>query len=229
MLELLKKEVWEANLFLRDSGLVCLTWGNASALDRETGLVVIKPSGVPYEKMTAEDMVVVDREGQVVEGQWRPSSDTPTHLELYRCFPQIGGVIHTHSTYATAFAQAHRAIPALGTTHADHFWGDIPCTEEMTEEEIAGAYEQNTGKVIVRTLEGKDPLQIPAALVAAHGVFTWGTSVTEAAENALVTEKTAEMAYLSLTLAPPQPIAQALLDRHFFRKHGEGAYYGQSK
>ncbi len=229
MLEQLKQEVWKANLALRDDGLVCLTWGNASGIDREKGLVVIKPSGVDYDEMRPEDMVVMDWNGNVVEGELKPSSDAPTHLELYRNFPTIGGVVHTHSIYATAFAQAHRAIPALGTTHADHFYGDIPCTLPMTAEEIAGEYERNTGKVIVRALEGKDPETIPAVLVASHGVFTWGASVKEAGENALVTEKTAEMAYLSLTVAPMQRISQELMDRHFLRKHGVNAYYGQQK
>ncbi len=229
MLEQLKSEVLRANLFLRDTGLVCLTWGNASGIDREKGLVVIKPSGVEYDAMRPEDMVVMDLDGKVVEGELNPSSDAPTHLELYRKFPTVGGVVHTHSTYATAFAQAHRDIPALGTTHADHFWGDIPCTPDMSAEEIAGEYERNTGKVIVRTFDGKDPAKIPAVLVASHGVFTWGPSPAKAAENALVTEKTAEMAYLSLTVAPMQQISQNLLDRHFLRKHGAGAYYGQKK
>ena len=227
MLEQLKQEVLAANLFLRDSGLVCLTWGNASGMDRERGLVVIKPSGVSYETMRAEDMVVMDLAGNVVEGELNPSSDAPTHLELYRCFPELGGVVHTHSVYATAFAQAHKAIPALGTTHADHFWGDIPCTPDMTEEEIAGEYELNTGKVIVRAFHDLDPMRMPAVLVASHGMFTWGKSATQAAENTLVTEKTAEMAYISLTVAPEKRIGQSLLDRHFFRKHGANAYYGQ--
>ncbi len=229
MLEQLKQEVLRANLALRDYGLVSLTWGNASGIDRESGLVVIKPSGVEYDVMKAEDMVVLDLKGNVVEGELNPSSDAPTHLELYRSFPAIGGVVHTHSIYATAFAQAHRDIPALGTTHADHFYGDIPCTPDMTVEEIGGEYELNTGKVIVRTFEGKDPTQIPAVLVASHGVFTWGKNAKSAAENALVAEKTAEMAYLSLTVAPERKISQALLDRHFLRKHGANAYYGQKK
>lgn len=227
MLEQLKEEVLQANLALKDYGLVCLTWGNASGIDRESGLVVIKPSGVSYREMKAEDMVVVDLQGRIVEGKLNPSSDTPTHLELYRSFPAIGGVVHTHSVYATAFAQAHREIPALGTTHADHFYGSIPCTPDMTDGEIATDYEKNTGVVIVRRFAGLDPMQIPAVLVASHGVFTWGENATGAVENALVVEKTAEMAYLSLTLAPEQPISRALLDRHYFRKHGAGATYGQ--
>ncbi len=229
MLEQLKEKVLKANLSLRDYGLVSLTWGNASGIDRESGLVVIKPSGVEYDVMRAEDMVVMDLQGNVVEGELNPSSDAPTHLELYRSFPEIGGVVHTHSIYATAFAQAHKPIPALGTTHADHFYGDIPCTPDMTDEEINGEYELNTGKVIVRTFEGVDPMHIPAVLVASHGVFTWGSSAKSAAENALVTEKTAEMAYLSLTVAPERKIKQTLLNRHFFRKHGANAYYGQKK
>lgn len=231
MLEQLKEEVLRANLSLRDWGLVTLTWGNASGFDPKSGLVVIKPSGVDYGTMTAEDMVVLDLQGHVVEGKWNPSSDTPTHLELYREFPGLGGVVHTHSVYATAFAQAHRDLPALGTTHADHFYGDIPCTPDMTDEEIAEDYELNTGKVIVRTFRerGVDPLQIPSVLVASHGVFTWGGSAKAAAENALVTEKTAEMAYLSLTVAPMRHIGQSLLDKHYLRKHGANAYYGQKK
>lgn len=229
MLEQLKQEVLKANLALRDYGLVTLTWGNASGIDRESGLVVIKPSGVGYDVMRAEDMVVLDLDGNVVEGTLNPSSDAPTHLELYRNFPDIGGVVHTHSIYATAFAQAHKDLPALGTTHADHFYGDVPCTPDMTEEEINGEYELNTGKVIVRTFKGKDPNAIPAVLVASHGVFTWGKSAKGAAENALVVEKTAEMAYLSLTMAPEQKVSQSLLDRHYLRKHGANAYYGQKK
>lgn len=231
MLEQLKEEVLRANLSLRDWGLVTLTWGNASGFDRERGLVVIKPSGVEYDKMTAEDMVVLDLQGNVVEGELNPSSDAPTHLELYREFPDLGGVVHTHSIYATAFAQAHEDIPALGTTHADHFYGDIPCTPDLTDEEIGGEYELNTGKVIVREFRnrGIKPLEIPAVVVASHGVFTWGTSAKKAAENALVAEKTAEMAYLSLTVAPMRHIKQTLLDKHYLRKHGANAYYGQKK
>lgn len=227
MLEKLKEEVLRANLALRDWELVTLTWGNASGIDRESGLVVIKPSGVAYDVMRAEDMVVLDLDGNVVEGALNPSSDAPTHLELYRNFPDIGGVVHTHSVYATSFAQAHSDIPALGTTHADHFYGDIPCTPDLTDEEIARDYELNTGKVIVREFEGRDPMAMPAVLVASHGVFTWGKSAMKAAENALVTEKTAQMAQLSLSIAPMRHIKQSLLDKHYYRKHGANAYYGQ--
>ena len=227
MLEVLKEEVLRANLALRDWDLVTLTWGNASGIDRESGLVVIKPSGVSYDTMKAEDMVVLDLDGNVVEGVLNPSSDAPTHLELYRNFLDIGGVVHTHSVHATAFAQAHSPIFALGTTHADHFYGDIPCTPDLTDEEIADEYELNTGKVIVREFEGRDPMAMPAVLVASHGVFTWGKNAMKAAENALVTEKTAQMAQLSLSIAPMQHIKQSLLDKHYYRKHGANAYYGQ--
>ena len=231
MLEQLKEEVLRANLALRDWGLVTLTWGNASGFDRQSRLVVIKPSGVEYDKMRAEDMVVLDLAGNVVEGELNPSSDAPTHLELYRAFSELGGVVHTHSTYATAFAQAHKDVPALGTTHADHFYGDIPCTPDMTDDEIAQDYELNTGKVIVRTFaeRGIKATEIPAVLVASHGVFTFGASAKSAAENALVAERTAEMAYLSLTLSPMHHIGQTLLDKHYLRKHGANAYYGQKK
>ena len=233
MLEQLKKDVLRANLALRDHGLVTLTWGNASGIDRESGLVVIKPSGVEYDIMRAENMVVIDLDGKIVEGELNPSSDAPTHLELYRRFKNIGGVVHTHSTYATAFAQARTAIVSLGTTHADHFYGDIPCTRDMSGEEIKGDYELETGKLIVRTFEEKniDPDNMPAVLVASHGVFTWGTNVLKAEENALVAEKVAEMAYISMSIAPGKcsKISKTLLDKHFFRKHGAGAYYGQNK
>ena len=231
MLESLKKEVLLANLALRDWELVTLTWGNASGIDRESGLVVIKPSGVSYDTMSADDMVVLDLDGNIVEGSLRPSSDAPTHLELYRSFPELGGVVHTHSVYATSFAQAHSDIPALGTTHADHFYGDIPCTPDLTDEEIADEYELNTGKVIVREFRsrGIDPLAMPAVIVASHGVFTWGANALKAAENALVAEKTAQMAQLSLSIAPMKHIKQSLLDKHYYRKHGANAYYGQSE
>ncbi len=227
MLEALKKEVLQANLVLKEWGLVRLTWGNASGIDRERGLVVIKPSGVAYETMTAEDMVVMDLDGNIVEGTLKPSSDAPTHLELYRHFPGIGGVVHTHSVYATAFAQARREIPAMGTTHADHFYGSIPCTDDMRAEEIQKDYEKNTGTVIVRCFASLDPMQIPAVLVASHGVFTWGKNAKTAAENALVTEETAKMAYLSQNLSWNTALSKELLDRHYFRKHGAGATYGQ--
>ena len=228
MLEALKEEVLRANLALRDWELVTLTWGNASGIDRESGLVVIKPSGVAYDDMKAEDMVVLDLNGNVVEGELNPSSDAPTHLELYRSFAEIGGVVHTHSVCATAFAQAHMPIFALGTTHADHFYGDIPCTPDLTDEEIADEYELNTGKVIVREFEGRDPMAMPAVLVASHGVFTWGKNAMKAAENALVAEKTAQMAQMSLTIGPMCHIKQSLLDKHYYRKHGANAYYGQN-
>lgn len=227
MLEALKKEVLQANLALKEWGLVRLTWGNASGIDRERGLVVIKPSGVAYETMTEKDMVVMDLDGNIVEGNLKPSSDAPTHLELYRHFPQIGGVVHTHSVYATAFAQARREIPAMGTTHADHFYGNIPCTDDMSPEEIQKDYEKNTGTVIVRRFATLNPMQIPAVLVASHGVFTWGKSAKAAAENALVTEETAKMAYISQNLSWNTALSKELLDRHYFRKHGEGATYGQ--
>ncbi len=229
MLEQLKYDVWKANLALRDQGLVCLTWGNASGIDRGSGLVVIKPSGVEYDTMKPEDMVVLDLQGNIVEGELKPSSDAPTHLELYRNFAEIGGVVHTHSVYATSFAQAHMGIPALGTTHADHFYGDIPCTRDMTDEEIKSDYELNTGKVIVETFNGKDPADMPAVLVASHGVFNWGKDAKSAAENALVTEKTAQMAHLTLSLTPMKHISKSLLDKHYLRKHGANAYYGQKK
>jgi L-ribulose-5-phosphate 4-epimerase len=228
MLNALKKEVCRANLLLKEYDLISLTWGNVSGICRERGLVVIKPSGVSYENMKPEDMVVVSLEdGHVVEGELSPSSDTPTHLELYRRFPNIGGVVHTHSLYATAFAQAGRDIPALGTTHADAFYGAVPCSRSLTPEEIADRYEHNTGKVIAETV-AKCVEEIPGVLVKNHGVFTWGTSAKKAAENALVTEKTAEMAYLSLTVAPMRHIKQTLLDKHYLRKHGKNAYYGQN-
>ena len=229
MLEELKKVVCEANLLLPKHGLVTFTWGNVSAIDRAGGHVVIKPSGVPYEGMAPEDMVVVSlADGRVVEGRWRPSSDTPTHLALYRAFPACGGIVHTHSRWATTFAQAGRAIPPLGTTHADYFHGPIPCTRPMTDDEIHGDYESETGKVIVEAFDGIDPAAVPGALVHAHGPFAWGTDAMNAVHNAVVMEEVAFMAWHAMTLNPHQgPMRQALLDRHFLRKHGKDAYYGQ--
>lgn len=232
MLEKLKEQVCVANLSLCEYGLVTLTWGNVSGIDRESGLVVIKPSGVSYDRMRPQDMVVLHLEdGTVAEGDLSPSSDTPTHLVLYRSFPEIGGVVHTHSTYATAFAQAGQEIPALGTTHADHFRGAVPCTRQMTEGEIHENYEHNTGEVIAETFaNGRDYREIPSVLVASHGVFSWGSDPQHAVENALVTERVAEMALHTAQLGGTlRPIGSALLDKHFLRKHGATAYYGQRK
>lgn len=229
MLEKLKQEVFEANLQLVKYGLVSLTWGNVSGIDRETGLVVIKPSGVPYDTMTAEDMVVVDLNGQRVEGRLKPSSDTPTHVELYKAFPNIGGVVHTHSRWATTFAQAAMDIPALGTTHADTFYGSIPCTRPMTDGEIKGEYEKETGSVIIETFRDRDPDDIPAVLVHSHGPFTWGKSPADALEHAVILEEVAFMAWHSLSINPAQTaMQQTLLDKHYLRKHGKNAYYGQN-
>ncbi|NLY52702.1 MAG: L-ribulose-5-phosphate 4-epimerase [Firmicutes bacterium] len=230
MLEQLKEAVLEANLELPRRGLVTYTWGNVSGICRERGLVVIKPSGVSYEEMKAEDMVVVDLEGNVVDGDLRPSSDTSTHLALYRAWPEVGGIVHTHSTYATVWAQARMGIPCLGTTHADYFYGEIPCTRPLTLEEIAGNYEEETGNVIVKTFAGRDPLSMPGVLVAGHGPFTWGKDPAEAVHNSVVLEQVALMALATVSLAPDiEPIPQGLLDKHFLRKHGADAYYGQKK
>jgi L-ribulose-5-phosphate 4-epimerase len=228
-IEALRQQVCDVNLRLVREGLVILTWGNASAIDRERGLVVIKPSGVPYDEMRPEHMVTVSlATGQVVEGDLRPSSDTPTHLVLYRAFAGIGGIVHTHSLHATAWAQAGRGIPALGTTHADYFYGLVPCTRQMTPAEVSADYEVNTGHVIVERLEGIDPLSMPAILVASHAPFTWGPTIGKAAENAVVLEYTARLASETLALAPDAPeMPRALRDKHFLRKHGPGAYYGQ--
>jgi len=225
----LKEAVWEANLQLVREGLVLQTWGNASAVDRDRGLVVIKPSGVPYDQMKPGHMVVVSLEtGQTVEGALRPSSDTPTHLVLYRAFPQIGGVVHTHSLYATAWAQACRPLPCYGTTQADYWFGEVPCTRAMKPAEIRRDYEANTGHVIVETFRGRDPLQQPAVLVASHGPFTWGRHVHEAVHNAVVLEFVARLASETLRIHPRvRPVTRALLEKHFLRKHGPGAYYGQ--
>ena len=228
MLEALKHAVWEANMALPKYGLVTFTWGNASGIDRERGLVVIKPSGVPYEQLKPEDMVVTDLEGRVVEGRYKPSSDTPTHVVLYRAFPDIGGIVHTHSPWATAWAQAARGIPALGTTHGDYFYGEIPCTRPMTEAEIKGDYERETGNVIVETFRGRDPLAIPGVLVRSHAPFAWGRDVHEAVHNAVVLEEVAKIAARTIAINPAVgPMDRHLLDRHYLRKHGAGAYYGQ--
>jgi len=228
MLKQLKEAVLDGNLQLPRRGLVTYTWGNVSGICREQGLVVIKPSGVSYDEMKADDMVVVDLEGNVVEGGLRPSSDTPTHLALYRAWPEVGGIVHTHSTYATVWAQARMGIPCLGTTHADYFYGEIPCTRPLTETEIAGKYEEETGNVIVKAFAQRDPLSMPGALVAGHGPFTWGKDPAEAVHNSVVLEQVALMALFTVSLAPDiDAIPQALLDKHFLRKHGAGAYYGQ--
>lgn len=231
MLEQLKQEVCEANLELHNRGIVIYTWGNVSGIDRASGNMVIKPSGVAYEQMTAEDMVVVNvQTGEVVEGKWKPSSDTATHLELYRAFPKIGGITHTHSVNAVAFAQAGLPVPALGTTHADYFYGDIPCTRELTEQEVKEAYEANTGKVIVESLNPMDTdiMAIPAILVKNHGPFTWGKNAANSVYHAVVLETIAEMAMKTLQLNPQSELKQYVLDKHYFRKHGAGAYYGQN-
>ena len=228
MLESLKKEVLEANLLLPKHGLITFTWGNVSGIDRESGLVVIKPSGVSYDGMTVEDMVVVDLDGNIVEGNRKPSSDTPTHLVLYKAFPTCGGIVHTHSRWATSFAQAGVGIQPLGTTQGDYFYGEIPCTRKMTPQEIAGAYEAETGNVIVETFQGKDPAAIPAVLVHSHGPFAWGKDAAEAVHNAVVLEEVAFMNFHSLQLNPAQTrMQQELLDKHYLRKHGKNAYYGQ--
>jgi L-ribulose-5-phosphate 4-epimerase len=230
MLEALRNEVFEANLELVRKGLVIYTFGNASGFARAEGLAVIKPSGVPYETMTAADMVVVDLDGKVVEGSLRPSSDVATHVALYRAFPQLGGVVHTHSRHATAWAQACREIPCFGTTHADYFHGPVPVTAPLSKAEIETAYEANTGQAIIRRLAGIDPLECPAALVAGHGPFTWGASAADAAHNAAIVEELAAMALMTLSIAPEtKPLPSALHDKHFFRKHGATAYYGQKK
>ncbi|MBP3857911.1 MAG: L-ribulose-5-phosphate 4-epimerase [Ruminiclostridium sp.] len=230
MLEQLKQEVLEANLMLPAHGLVTFTWGNVSGVDRESGMFVIKPSGVEYDGMTADDMVVVSLEtGEKVEGKYKPSSDTPTHLELYRAFPELGGVCHTHSRWATSFAMAGKGIIALGTTHGDYFYGEVPCTRKMTPAEIAGEYEKETGTVIIETFKGVDPMSIPAVLVMSHGPFTWGKNAADAVHNAVVLEEAAFMNYHAQTMSPGiGPMQQELLDKHYLRKHGKNAYYGQN-
>lgn len=230
MLEELKQSVYEANMELPRHGLVTFTWGNVSAIDRESGLFVIKPSGVEYEKLAPEDMVVVDLEGNVVEGHYKPSSDTPTHLELYKAFPQIGGIVHTHSSYATSWAQSGRNIPCYGTTHADYIYGEVPCVRCLNAEEIGSDYEKNTGLLIVsefKRLE-KDPEAVPAVLCKNHGPFAWGKDAKEAVYNAVVLEEVAKMAYRTELINPEvKPAPQELQDKHYYRKHGANAYYGQ--
>lgn len=228
MLEQLRQDVWEANLEVVRRGLVLYTFGNASGIDRASGLVAIKPSGVPYDKLTPADLVITDLEGRTVEGSLRPSSDLATHLALYRAFDKIGGVVHTHSRAATAWAQARREIPCLGTTHADYFHGPVPVTAPLSDEEIAGDYELNTGHAIVRCFTGRDPMATPAVLVASHAPFAWGASAEEAAHHAVIVEEVARLALETLAINPgAQPMADALRDKHFFRKHGPLATYGQ--
>jgi L-ribulose-5-phosphate 4-epimerase len=231
MLERLKEQVFQANLLLPKHNLVTFTWGNVSGIDREQGLVVIKPSGISYEEMKAEDMVIVEVEtGKTVDGSLKPSSDTPTHLELYKALINIGGIVHTHSRWATTFAQAGRGIIALGTTHGDYFYGEIPCTRKMTKIEIEGEYEKETGLVIKETFQEKDHDAIPAVLVHSHGPFAWGTDPMDAVHNAVVLEEIAFMNFHTLMLEPGiSPMQQELLDKHFLRKHGANAYYGQTK
>lgn len=224
----LKQQVFEANMDLPRYGTVTFTWGNVSAIDRQRGLVVIKPSGIAYESMTVDDMSVVDLQGHVVEGRWRPSSDTATHLALYRRYPDLGGVVHTHSTHATAWAQAGLAIPALGTTHADYFFGDIPCTRALSAQEVDEAYELNTGQVIIETLGEANPLHTPGIVVYQHGPFARGKDAHEAVHNAVVMEEVARMAWIARGINPQlQPIDSWLMNKHFQRKHGPNAYYGQ--
>jgi L-ribulose-5-phosphate 4-epimerase len=231
MLEELKKRVYEANILLPKYGLVTFTWGNVSEIDRQSGLFVIKPSGVEYDTMTPDDMVVMDLNGNKVEGKLNPSSDTPTHVEIYKAFKEVGGVVHTHSSYATSWAQAGRGIPCYGTTHADYFYGEIPCVRCLNKDEIESAYEENTGHLIVDEFNrmGKDPVAVPAVLCKNHGVFTWGKDAHEAVHNAVVTEEVAKMAYRCEVINPDvKPAPQELQDKHYYRKHGANAYYGQS-
>lgn len=230
MLEELKRKVYEANMMLPKYGLVTFTWGNVSEMDRESGLFVIKPSGVEYDTLTPEDMVVVDLDGNTVEGNYKPSSDTATHLELYKAFPQIGGIVHTHSSYATSWAQAGRSIPCYGTTHADYIYGEVPCVRCLTKEEIADKYEENTGLLIVNEFKRlkKDPMAVPSVLCKNHGPFSWGKDAMDAVHNAVVLEEVAKMAYRTEIIFPNvKPAPQELQDKHYFRKHGADAYYGQ--
>ena len=228
MLEKLKQQVYDANMELPKRGLITYTWGNVSGIDREAGLFVIKPSGVDYDVLKPEDMVVMNLDGEKVEGKYKPSSDTATHLELYNAFAEVGGIVHTHSPWATSWAQAGRSIPCYGTTHADYFYGEIPCSRGLTVEEIAGEYEKNTGLVIIETFKDKNPAHVPAVILENHGPFTWGKDAAEAVHNAVVLEEVAKMAYQTEHLrAGVKPAPQELQDKHFLRKHGENAYYGQ--
>lgn len=229
MVEILKEKVFKANLDLVRHGLVIFTWGNVSAIDREKGLVAIKPSGVSYDDMKASDMVVLDLKGNIIEGTLKPSSDTPTHLVLYNSFPEIGGIVHTHSTFATSWAQAGKDIPNIGTTHADYFNAAIPCTRQMTRQEIEGEYEKETGNVIVERFKDINPVYIPGVLVNNHGPFSWGKDADEAVHNAVVMEQVAKMAYISFLINPKLKMNEHLITKHFYRKHGPGAYYGQGK
>ena len=230
MLEELKQKVYEANMELPRRGLITYTWGNVSGIDREKGLFVIKPSGVDYDVLKPSDMVVMDLEGNKAEGEMNPSSDTATHVELYNAFKEIGGIVHTHSPHATAWAQAGRALPCYGTTHADYFYGEIPCARNLTAEEIEEGYEKNTGKVIIETFQGKNPVYIPAVLCKNHGPFTWGKDAAEAVHNAVVLEEIARMNFMTELINPQVgPAPQCMQDKHFMRKHGPNAYYGQGK
>jgi L-ribulose-5-phosphate 4-epimerase len=229
MLEKLKNIVFKANLDLVDKGLVIHTWGNVSGKDFKSGFIIIKPSGVNYESMKPDDMVVIDQEGKVVEGKFKPSTDAPTHLLLYKTYESLGGVVHTHSSYATSWAQAGRAIPPLGTTHADHFYGEVPCTRLMTKKEIENDYEINTGRIIIEKMGTVNPLTVPSVLVNGHGPFCWGIDAENAVYNAVALEEIAKMAFFTVLLGKTEPIDQFLLDKHFKRKHGTNAYYGQDK
>ena len=223
----LKQQVYKANIDLVKHGLVIFTWGNVSAIDRDKNVIVIKPSGVSYDNMKSDDMVIVDMEGKVVEGKYKPSSDTATHLELYKAFPEIGGVVHTHSTYATAWAQSGCDIPNIGTTHADYFSDDIPCTRDMTEEEVKGDYEKDTGTVIIERFKELNPVHIPGVLVKNHGPFSWGKNADDAVHNAVVLEQVAKMAFIAYQVNPNLTMNKLLIQKHFSRKHGPDAYYGQ--
>ena len=223
----LKQQVYQANIDLVKHGLVIFTWGNVSAIDRERNVVVIKPSGVSYDNMNSDDMVVVDMDGNVVEGKYKPSSDTATHLELYKAFPEIGGVVHTHSTYATAWAQSGQDLPNIGTTHADYFGDDIPCTRDMTEKEVKGDYEKDTGTVIIERFKELNPIHIPGVLVKNHGPFSWGKNADDAVHNAVVLEQVAKMAFIAYQVNPNLTMNKLLIQKHFSRKHGPDAYYGQ--